>query len=454
MADAAMTPADALGIVDRVLERALPGEQLEAVLGWAATTDVRAHEGELEHFVAATEVGLGVRVIDDHRTGISWAGVLDDDAIDTAVAEARDNARFSSSDPHAGLAEPDGVEPQRLDTVDGALADVPTEAKVDFAMQLDSRLRSAESRMVGHEGADYGDARVIGAVASTTGIRAVEQETIAQAAIWALASDGNDVTTGFGLDSGRGFADLDADNVVAEAVGRATALLGASKADTSRLTVVFDPYVTSQFLGVVAEMLSGEEAVRGRTPFADRVGDDIAAAMLSLYDDPHAGDAPTSGAVDGEGLATRRVPLIEGGVLTGLLHNAYTARSMSSTGTASATRGSHRSAPGVGPRVLTPEPGSLSPAALRASVGEGVLVQELAGLHSGVNPTSGDLSVGIEGVRLRGGEPAEPVREVTIASTIQRMLTDVVAVGSDLRRFPWESSGVSLAIADVTLSGN
>jgi PmbA protein len=71
-----------------------------------------------------------------------------------------------------------------------------------------------------------------------------------------------------------------------------------------------------------------------------------------------------------------------------------------------------------------------------------------------VNPTSGDLSVGVEGRMLRGGAPAEPVREVTIASTVQRMLADVVAVGSDLRRFPWESSGVSLAIGDVTMSGS
>jgi PmbA protein len=82
-----------------------------------------------------------------------------------------------------------------------------------------------------------------------------------------------------------------------------------------------------------------------------------------------------------------------------------------------------------------------------------VLVQEVAGMHSGVNPISGDFSTGIEGLRLRNGEPAEPIREVTIASTLQRMLGDVVAVGADLEFFPFDAAGVSLAIADVTLSG-
>ena len=81
------------------------------------------------------------------------------------------------------------------------------------------------------------------------------------------------------------------------------------------------------------------------------------------------------------------------------------------------------------------------------------MVLELSGLHSGVNPVSGDLSVGIEGMMIRGGELAEGVREVTIGSTLQRMLMDVVDVGDDLTYFPWESTGVTLAIADMTMSG-
>ena len=74
-------------------------------------------------------------------------------------------------------------------------------------------------------------------------------------------------------------------------------------------------------------------------------------------------------------------------------------------------------------------------------------------MHSGVNPVSGDFSTGAEGLRIRGGELAEPVREMTIASTLQRLLTDVVEVGGDLEWLPMSAAGVSLAIADVTMSG-
>ena len=82
-----------------------------------------------------------------------------------------------------------------------------------------------------------------------------------------------------------------------------------------------------------------------------------------------------------------------------------------------------------------------------------LVVTSMAGLHSGVNPVSGDFSVGIEGLMVKGGELAEPIREATIASTLQRLLLDIAAVGADLEWLPDGSGGVTLVIPDVALSG-
>jgi PmbA protein len=88
-----------------------------------------------------------------------------------------------------------------------------------------------------------------------------------------------------------------------------------------------------------------------------------------------------------------------------------------------------------------------------AQVGEGLMVQSISGVHSGVNMVSGDFSVGAEGMLIKDGELASPVREFTIASTIQRMLGGVVAIGDDLERLPSNAAGVTLAVADVSMSG-
>ena len=70
-----------------------------------------------------------------------------------------------------------------------------------------------------------------------------------------------------------------------------------------------------------------------------------------------------------------------------------------------------------------------------------------------MNPISGDFSTGASGLLIRNGRTAEPVREFTIASTLQRMLQDVLAVGNDIDWLPMRAAGLSLVIGDVTMSG-
>jgi PmbA protein len=100
------------------------------------------------------------------------------------------------------------------------------------------------------------------------------------------------------------------------------------------------------------------------------------------------------------------------------------------------------------------EPGTSSAEELVAGIELGLAVEGFSGLHSGVNPTSGDFSVGANGVMIRGGAPAEPVQELTIASTLQRLLSDVVAVGSDFEWLPSGSGAASLRIDGVAVSGS
>src|SRR5204862_8031706 len=115
--------------------------------------------------------------------------------------------------------------------------------------------------------------------------------------------------------------------------------------------------------------------------------------------------------------------------------------------------GGFESPPGVGARALHLVPGELSPEAIMASVPEALFVQSVSGLHSGTNIVSGDFSVGAEGLMVRDGEFAEPVREITIASTLQRMLLDVGEIGADLTWLPGGGAGLTLLVTEMTMSG-
>ena len=445
--------AELFDIAEHVLGWAHDNEQVEVYAVHDRETEVRAYGGDVESFSSAESQGIGVRVIVDGKQGFAWAGTLDIAVLVETLADARDNAQFGTFDEHAGIAEPDFVEPVLLELFDTALLGFATEAKIDLAVELERLTLAADARIVGIESAEYIDTVHEYAIVSSAGIRRTGRETGCFISVYTLAEENGETQNGFGWSVGRAPGALDVERCAREAAERATRLLGATKPATERLTVVLTPWVTAQFLGILGSTFSGESVLKGRSLFADRLGDLVAPAFFTLVDDPTCADSYTATTVDGEGLATRRNPLIGDGRVTQFLQNAYTARRTGVRSTGSAVRGGFKSTPGVGPMALQLTPGTATQAELIARIDRGLLVQEVSGLHSGVNPVSGDFSTGAEGLLIRGGALAEPVREVTIASTIQKMLHDVVAIGGDVEWLPMSAAGVSLVVDDLTMSG-
>ena len=443
---------DLLELATGIAGRAEQGEQIEAYVARAKDTAVRVYEGEVEHFTSAQSEGVGIRVVRDGRIGFAYAGTLERDAVKEVLAEARDNVTFGTPDEWAGLASPDGVAVVEQDLWREELLALPTVDKITMAKELERLTLAADSRVRVDE-ADYADVQAEGAVATSTGIATAGRETAAYLSVSTLADDGDVTHTGFGFTVGRAPGDFDPEKAAREAAERATRLLGATKPTTARVTVVLDPFVSAQLIGIIGSTLNGEAVLKGRSIFAGRIGEDVAAPNLTLIDDPTNPLAYTASEIDGEGLATRRNVLIEGGLLQQFVQSSYSARRSGTASTGNATRGGFKSTPGCGCLALSLVPGTRTQAELVADVDEGVLIQMVQGLHSGVNPVSGDFSTGASGLMIRQGQLAEPVREFTIASTLQKMLKDVDEVGGDVEWLPMGAAGVSLVIRDVTMSG-
>ncbi len=446
--------SELLDLAVRVAGQATGAEQVEAYVVRGRDTDIEVFGGEVESLSSAESAGIGIRVVRGDRQGFAYAGMLDDDVVAETLAEARDNVAFATPDPYVGLASPDGVAPADLDLWRDDLAGFSTADKVALAVELERAVRAGDPRIRQVESAGWGDTAVSSAVATSTGIAVSARRTACYLSASAAAGDGDDTQTGSGYSVGRSPTDLDLGVAASDAVTRATRLLGATKPRSAHLTVILEPRITATFLAILAGTLDGEAVLKGRSLFAERLGQSVASPLLTLVDDPTDPDAYGATVYDAEGLATRRNPLIDRGVLSQLLYNTASARRAATSSTASAVRAGYKSVPGTGARALAVTPGTLSPDELYAEIGEGLLVQSVSGLHSGVNPVSGDFSVGAEGMLVRDGALASPVREITIASTIQRMLGGIVAVGSDLTRLPSSATGVTLAIADVSMSGS
>jgi PmbA protein len=359
---------------------------------------------------------------------------------------------FGTTDPFAGVAQPDGVTVTDVELWSDELAHFAVEDKIALAKELEQYVLGADARVT-VEDANYADGGAEAAVANTAGIRRYGRENGCYLVVSSLAEDDGEMQTGFGFSVGRQPDELSVAKAGGDAAERATRLLGAIKPASKRTTVVLSPYVTAQFLGIIGATLNGESVSKGRSLFRDRLGDAMANPLVTLVDDPTNPLAYTATDVDGEGLAARRNVLIDNGVLRQFVHNTYSARRMTSASTGNAVRGGFKGTPGVGCLALQLQPGTRSAEELIAGIDDGVLIYEVSGMHSGVNPISGDFSTGASGLSITNGQLGQPVREFTLGSTLQRMLLDVVDVGADVEWLPMSAAGVSLVIADVMLSG-
>jgi PmbA protein len=439
-------------IVQRLAGQASGGEGVEAYAEQTTRTEINAFEGEIERLTSASSTGVGIRVVRDGRLGYAYTADLSDDGLRQCLDEARANLDVSTEDP--GNVLPDAVAIEPLEGIfDPRQVDVPPQRKVQLALDLEARTKAANPKVTKVESASYGDAVVQVAIASSAGVNGTLSVTRAWCYSTALATQDGQSQIGVGIDSGRSLEELDIDPVAAEAADRAVRLLGATKPRTRTVPVVFDRMAAPSVIGVLLAGLSAEAVQKGRSLFADKLGERVAAPGLELIDDGRLLDGPGAAPFDDEGVPTRRNVLFSDGVLQLFLHNTASAAREGATSTGNAARASFKSSPGISAHNVYFVPGDKDQAGLLAQAGEGLLVQDMTGVHSGANPITGDFSVGVSGLWFRNGELAEPIREATVAAGLLDILKGIVAVGSDLRWSTGSIGGSSLLIGEMTVAG-
>jgi PmbA protein len=451
---------DALAkVAGRSLDAALAAgaEAAEAYARDSVGREIRVFDGEVESLTEAGERGVGVRCWIDHRVGYAYGTDLGDPGLREIAAAAVEAARIADPDEFAAPPEAAGAPPRIAGLADPKFGKSKTEHKVKLAKAVERAAREADQRVVAVETVVYADEEQRVAIASSTGLAGSYEATTAYAYLQAIAEQDGDKQTGLGFGMGRSPKALDPEEIGREGAERACSLLGAAKPASRTCPVVLDPTVAASFAGFIGGTLCADAVQRGRSPFAGRLGDQLAAGALTLTDDATDPAGLNSSPFDAEGSPCERTSLIEAGRLDAYLYDSYTARRQGGDvrTTANASRAGYRSPPSVSTSNLIVTPGAASFEELLAEAGEGVYVTDVAGLHSGVNPVSGTFSVGATGRLISGGALAAPADEFTIASDLQSMLKALSAAGSEARWVPFGGSvsTPALLIGEMAIGG-
>lgn len=420
----------------------LGASSAEASMSRTKGLSVETRHGEVETVEFNQDGGLGISLYFGQRKGSASTADLSHEALRRTVEAAADIARYTSEDPHTGIAEASWLEmaPADLDLY------YPDSIGTDEAIRLCAGAEEAafatDKRITNSEGASFSSHTGLKVYGNSHGQLVGYPSSRHSFSCVVIGEDGDDMQRDYSFSVARQYSQLlDPKQIGREAALETVARLNARQIATQKVPVIFRADIASSLFGHLVSAISGGSIYRKSSFLMDKVGKQIMAQGITVQEQPHILRGLASSPFDGEGVKTRDLTVIDQGVLSTYLTTSYSARKlgMASTGHAG---GIHNWLVSHGDENLQQ---------LCRTMGKGLLVTELMG--QGVNTVTGDYSRGAAGFWVEHGEIQFPVAEVTIAGNLADMFMQMVAVANDVDRRGGVLTG-SVLISQMQVAGN
>src|SRR3954447_22648966 len=429
------SPELARAIVESLIEKGLSAgaTAADALYVGDRSSSVQVRLGELDSVSRSEGEEIGVRLFAGRRSATAASSDLSDEALATLVERCMAMAEQAPEDPYAGLAAQElllrGKFPF-LDTQDDREPD-PAELRAR-ALEAEGAALAVPG-ITNSSGAGASASAAVVALATSGGFSGAYSSTGHSISAAVVAGEGSSMQRDHDWHGVRHLHDLDPAALIGRRAGeRAVARLNPARPKPGKYPVIFDPRVSSGLLGHFAGAISGSSIARKTSFLLDKLGAPVFGNGVTIVDDPLRRRGLRSRPFDSEGVRVARRELVSGGTLNQWIAESASARQLGIAPTGHASRGVG-GAPGARPSNLYMEAGSRTRDELLASFRDAVLVIELIG--QGINPVTGDYSRGAVGFMVRGGEIAEPVSEITIASNLIDMFATLEpAVDLEFRR--------------------
>ena len=404
-------------------------KDVDVVVERNESLDVEIRDGKAEKIEQSTSLGLGVRVLDEGRTGLACTERLSSESIKHAFRNACENAKLQDPTEVEMLDAPAEIpDTDALELYNPELDQLNTEDLTELGLSMEDTVKVADKRVVSIPYLGVSRCRNESLLLSSRGVSYSQKENEVAAWCGPLLQDGDSRKSGMQISNRREWDPQAGKRIGTEAVEKAVELLNASPIPGGDLPVVLDEYMAPRFLGMFFRAFSAEAAQRGMSRLQGKLSETISISGLTLLDDPHRPGGKRSCFLDAEGFLTKPLPLIENGVFRNFFYNVESARKENKNSTGHATRGysggiSTRSHNLVWPRD------EYSLEQLCALNKKCLLVTQLEG-HAGCNPISGDISIGVQGFLLENGCRIQPVDSVTVAGNFFDVLQNIRGSGN------------------------
>jgi PmbA protein len=409
--------------------------------------------GQVETLKESGSKSIGVRVFNGQRAASTYSSDFSPAGLDRMVKSALALSKITSEDPFGGI--PDA---SQLGSLSGDLDlyydDVYSLAgpdRIDYARRAEKAALDFDPRIKNSEGGSFDAATGHKVLANSHGfVGEYRRSYCSVAAVPIAQTESGAMQRDYWYSVARTLSKLDAPEKVGKiAAERTLRRLGARKAKTAQVPIIFDPMVSTSILEHIFEGVNGDSVYRGASFLAGKLGQKIAEDNVNIIDDGTIAGGFGTSPFDGEGVPTRRTVVVENGVLKSYLLNTYTAKKLGLQTTGNASRGL-AGTPGIGPGNYFLQAGTRTPKELISGIKEGLYVTEFLG--QGVNLVTGDYSRGASGMWISGGEFAYPVEEITVAGNLKELFFNISEIANDLE-FRGSVAAPTIRVDGLTVGG-
>lgn len=392
-------------------------------------TSVQVDQGEPKQVKASQRSSVIVRVWNDQGlVGVTTTTDVDPQGIDLALQTAADASAFGAKD-HIPDFSPEAtapIPPVKYEKV--PLADV--KQLIATLVDAEKALLDAHTAITAVPYNGIAQRDVDRFYLNSAGALRQEGRTYASLYLYSKTEqEGRKPRSAGAIRVHRGLSHLDVESCIQEAADKTISHLDYQKIDSGKYPVVFSAEAFLSLLDAFSNMFNAQSILDNRSlSTAESLGTQVAAPLLTVYDDALHAENVSAETFDGEGTPTRRLPIIREGVLSNFLHSAGTAKRMGAKPTGHASIGAKVSVDANFYHVMPGQPAGES---LSLDTAENVVfIDDVQALHAGVNALQGSFSLPFDGWLVNQGERVS-IESATVAGDIRDLLKSIIHVEAE-----------------------
>ncbi|MDB8794514.1 TldD/PmbA family protein [Romboutsia sp. 1001216sp1] len=412
---------------------------------------ISVYEGEVEKYNLEKSKGLSFRGLINGKMGYSFTEILDFDALNMLIKNAKESALNVESDDVQFIYKGD-KDYSEVKTYSEDLENIDPAKMIDLVLNLEKEAKSYD-KVVNINGCKISYSSSSHSIYNTNGLELNNKSNILMAYVVPVVEDNGQKQDGIGYSIVNSIENLNPKEIAKDGINEAISKLNGSSIESKKYKTILYKDAMASLLETFSNTFSADAAQRGLSLLKDKEGEIIGSEVLTIVDNPLLDNGLGSTPFDDEGVATYKKELVSSGRLNTLLHNLKTANKANTKSTGNGFKASFASNVGVECSNLYIEAGEKDLDELMKIVDEGIMITDLAGLHSGANPISGDFSLAAKGFYIKDGAKTHPIEQITVAGNYFELLKDIEVVGSDLK-FPMSNVGSpSVIVKELSIAG-